>query len=508
MSKRVGIWIRVSTEDQAQGDSPKHHEHRAKAYADVKGWVVVEEYHLEAVSGKSVINHPEAQRMIDDVKRGHITGLIFSKLARLARNTRELLEFADIFKQYNADLMSLDESIDTSSPAGRFFYTLIAGMAEWERAEIGSRVKASVKTRAQLGKSLGGQAPFGYKWENNKLVVDSDESPIRKYIYELFAEHKRLRRVASVLKEKGFRSRNGKFFRDTSIHRILRDPVSKGLRRANYSESTVDKKGWIQKPKEEWVFTPAPRIVSDELWDSCNKILDEMASKLEKVRRKGVHMFSGIVKCECGSKMYMRSQSPKYVCNNCKNKISPEDLEEIFHDQLKTFLFSDAEIQNHLNQEKLLIGDKEKLLETLKKEVTALKQKEKEMFDLYHEGQIPKETFSDYHTPIYNRQKQIEVSLMELQGQIDALKMQCLDNSHILQEAKSLHNQWHLFTPTDKQKIIETITSSIIVGAEDIEINLGYLPLRVEIQNSHQGYKVNDPYISKTVQLSHKPRLV
>ena len=97
MSKRVGIWIRVSTEDQAQSDSPEHHEHRARSYSDVKGWKVIEVYHLEAVSGKSVMPHKEAKRMISDVEKGHITGLIFSKLARLARNTKELLEFADIF---------------------------------------------------------------------------------------------------------------------------------------------------------------------------------------------------------------------------------------------------------------------------------------------------------------------------------------------------------------------------------------------------------------------------
>ncbi len=68
MSKRIGIWIRVSTEDQVQSDSPEHHEHRAKAYAEVKGWIVAEIYHLEAVSDKSVINHQEAQRMIGDVR--------------------------------------------------------------------------------------------------------------------------------------------------------------------------------------------------------------------------------------------------------------------------------------------------------------------------------------------------------------------------------------------------------------------------------------------------------
>src|SRR5436309_5858558 len=61
--KHVGIWIRVSTEDQAKGESPEHHEKRARYYAESKDWKVKEVYHLEAVSGKSVKDHPETQRI-------------------------------------------------------------------------------------------------------------------------------------------------------------------------------------------------------------------------------------------------------------------------------------------------------------------------------------------------------------------------------------------------------------------------------------------------------------
>src|SRR3989338_6995472 len=98
-AKSVGIWIRVSTEEQAKGESPEHHEKRAQYYAESKGWDIQTVYHLEAVSGKSVFQHPETLRMLNDVRKGTITGLIFSKLARLARNTKELLEFAEIFRQ-------------------------------------------------------------------------------------------------------------------------------------------------------------------------------------------------------------------------------------------------------------------------------------------------------------------------------------------------------------------------------------------------------------------------
>lgn len=56
---QVGIWIRVSTEEQAQGESPKNHETRARMYAELKNWNVVELYDLSGVSGKSVIDHPK-----------------------------------------------------------------------------------------------------------------------------------------------------------------------------------------------------------------------------------------------------------------------------------------------------------------------------------------------------------------------------------------------------------------------------------------------------------------
>lgn len=482
MKKRIGIWIRVSTEEQSKGDSPEHHEERAKMYANLQDWKIIETYHLEAVSGKSVMQHPEAQRMLKDIKSGHIDGLIFSKLARLARNTRELLDFADIFRKYNADLISLEEKIDTSSPAGRFFYTLISAMSQWEREEISSRVSASVPIRAKLGKSLGGAAPFGYEWKNNELALHPTEAPIRKMIHELFAEHKRKKKVVKIINEKGYRSRKGNLFTDSVIDNFLRDPIVKAMRRVNYTNVKGEKGLVTLKPQEDWVFVPAPRLISDELWQQCNDILENMTKNHNKVRSRGVYLFAGVVTCECGEKMYMRLKAPKYVCKKCKNKIEPDILEEVFHEQLKNFLFSDTEIQKKLDADKQAINDKQKLLTALKSDAQKLKEKIDKVMELYFDGKFAKEAFDSHHSPLYTQQQQKMTEIAEVQSSIDSLSVYSLSSDQVLHDAKNLYNHWHTFTKEDKKNIIETVVKNITIGTEDIEIELAYLPLLSSIE--------------------------
>jgi len=486
VGKSVGIWIRVSTEDQARGESPEHHEKRARLYAEAKGWNVQEVYHLEALSGKTVMGYPQTQRMLEDIKSGHITGLIFSKLARLARNTRELLEFAEIFNTYHADLISLQESIDTSTPAGRLFYTMIAAMAQWEREEIASRVAASVPIRAKLGKPLGGQAPFGYQWVDKKLVPDAKEAPVRKLMYELFIEHKRRKTVARLLNQSGHRTRNGSKFSDTTVTRLLQDPSAKGQHRANYTRSLGAGKNWELKPSTEWILTNVEPIVTEDVWDRCNQILDEQQKSHRPPAKKAVHLFTGFVFCACGTKMYMPSNSPKYICYTCHNKIGEDDLESIFQEQLKNFLVSPQEVMNYLDSADKSIKGKEELLNNMMSEQGKVKQEMDKLVRLHLDGEIPKEGFGNHYRPLNERFDQIGDRIPELQAEIDFLKIQYLSSDEILREAKDLYDRWTTFTAEEKRNIIETITEIITIGQNDISIQLQYLTPNTELMTERQ----------------------
>ncbi|MBS1586008.1 MAG: recombinase family protein [Bacteroidetes bacterium] len=476
-TKRVGIWVRVSTDFQVKDDSPETHEKRARLYAEAKGWDVVEVYRLEAVSGKSVMENIHTKKMLKDIQSGRITGLIFSKLARLARNTKELLEFSEIFRTEGADLISLSENIDTSSPAGRLFYTMIAAMAEWERAEIADRVAASVPIRAKMGKPLGGQAPYGYQWVGKELVVDEKEAPVRKLMYDLFTVHHRKGTVAKMLNEQGYRTRNGSLFSDTTIGRLLRDSTAKGSRRANYTRSLGDNKKWVIKPENEWIVIPCPAIVPEDLWNDCNRILDEQERKNKRPTKKVVHLFTGIVFCECGSKMLVPSDGKKYICHTCrKNRIAKDDLEEIYYENLKSYLLTDAEIGDFLTKADAVITDKELQLETLNQEQKRLKGEMDKLIDLHRMGQIPTDGFGAYYNPLDTQLRQVQNSIPEIQAEIDFLKIEYLNSDVVMHEAQTLYDRWPTFSPEDKRQIVEQITDRITIGGDEIKFKFSYNP--------------------------------
>ncbi len=485
-AKPVGIWIRVSTEDQAKGESPEHHERRGRGYAEAKGWRVREVYHLEAVSGKSVMGHPETQRMLAHIAAGHIQALIFSKLARLARNTRELLDFADIFRDHGADLVSLHESIDTTTPAGRLFYTMIAAMAQWEREEIAERTAASVSIRAKLGKPTGGAAPYGYRWNHKQLVPDPQEAPVRRLMFELFLEHRRKKAVARLLNEKGYRTRSGGMFTDTTVDRLLRDPIAKGTRRANYTRSDGPGRGWKLKPKDEWIVSSVESVVSEEVWAQCNAILDQQRERLKRPARTTVHLFAGLAHCHCGQKMYVLSESGKYVCRKCRNKISGPDLEEVFREQLRSFLLSPDDVATAVGQADEEIKAKEERLRALEVEKAKVEAGLERVYRAYISDEISMQAYGRQYRPLEERLAAIEQELPRLQGEVDFLKIRFLARDEVLAESLDLFERWPALSLGEKRGIVEAIVEEVRVGKDEVEIDLSYIPASAEVAGNGQ----------------------
>jgi site-specific DNA recombinase len=490
--KSVGIWIRVSTEQQVEGESPERHEERARGYAAAKGWEVAEVYRLDAVSGKSVMGHPTARRMLADLRKGRIGALVFSKLARLARNTRELLEIADEFEKFGADLVSLEECIDTSSPAGRVFFTMIAAMAQWEREEISSRLAASVPVRARMGRSTGGKPVYGFHWADGRLVPHPDEAPVRRLMYELYLEHRRKLTVARVLNERGFRTRGGGEWTGSSVGRLLADPAAKGQRLANFTKRTASGSR-EPKPEDEWVTVPVEPIVPAELWEECNRILREGRDAHAATGRKGrkpKHLFSGLVFCgSCGNgvKMYPQTGTAKYRCFKCANKIPKDDLEALFIEQLSGFVLDDARIADYLAQAGEAVTEKRSLAEGLSREREQGRRRLEALVDLYQDGSVGREEFRRQSAPLEERGAQIDATLAELAEEIGALESGQATSEEIGRDGAKLVGQWFELSHARRRELAENLLSKITVDRSEVDFEMKYLPGQAGNLSPHVG---------------------
>ena len=483
MPKSVGIWIRVSTEDQARGDSPEIHETRARAYAEQRGWTVRELYDLAGTSGKAVMANPEAQRMMADIKRGHITGLVFSKLARLSRNARELQDFGDYFAACKADLISLSESIDTTTAGGRMFFNLLGVFAQWEREEISDRVNSSFKTRASMGKLLNNQCPYGYKVVDAKLVLHPEEAPIRRQAYELFLTHRRKHTVARMLNEKGYRTRKNRLWAWAQIKTMLADPSAKGIHFFNRGKRVGSWKK-SPKPESEWGRIQCDPIVSENLWNEVNKILEEQGKAWKKPGRLPTQTFSRLAWCSCGGKMYARHDSPKYLCRKCNNKLPITDLEDIFHEQLKGFLSDPNRLAADINQARRNLTDKEQLLANHQQAIQKVREDIRKMRELYLAGEITPQGHGEFYKSAEERLNQLVAELPRLQADIDALKVDQLSAEDIMAEAASLYDRWPKLPIDDRRKIAEAVCEKIVIGKDDIDITLSCIPSSEELCKS------------------------
>jgi len=466
--KRVGIWIRVSTEYQNDADAPEVHKARAEAYALSKGWEISEIYRL-IISGKSVMEHSETQRMMHDIEVGHINAIIFSRLARLARSLKDLLVISEFFEKNNAYMISLSESIDTSTPAGKLLFNITGAMAQWEREEISIRAIESVKTRAKMGRPLGGAGLFGYKWVDKKLIINQDEAMIVKDIYDTFIGCRKINTTAMILNNKGYRTRHNALWTDTSVRRILQDPTYQGLHFLNYTKSMGDKKKWTLRPKDQWIPLNVEPIISPVVYQEVNSYLN--TNSIRRIRRKNVYLLSGLIFCSiCGSKMYgfhYGKSKPYYKCMKCSGKIGIPEIENIIIKRLRKYKFK---LKHLIGMPKKYLKELVVKKNTLTKEVNNIEAEINTLIGLYQKKLVNDFTFKPRIDELENRHKSLIEQISEIEEDIIMKKLK-EQNSTIINQMKSIGEIFPTLNQEQKIIIIKDIVESIKIGKDTIEIN-------------------------------------
>ena len=149
---KAAIYARVSTTNHGQDVGMQTRELRE--YCERRGWAIEGEYVDTGISGTKE-KRPELDRLMSDAHRRKFDTVAVWKFDRFARSVSHLLRALDTFRVLGIEFVSLSESLDTATPAGRMVFTVLGAVAELERSLIVERVKAGLRNARAKGKRLG-----------------------------------------------------------------------------------------------------------------------------------------------------------------------------------------------------------------------------------------------------------------------------------------------------------------------------------------------------------------
>ena len=221
---RVIGYVRVSTDRQAEeGVSLEAQAAKLRAYAlsqDIELVDIIE----DAGASAKTLDREGLKDALTRLKKKEADGLLILKLDRITRSVRDLnYLFEEYFSEKKGfELLSVQDSINTATAAGRLVTNVLMSVAQWEREAIGERTSAALRHKQSKGEYIGGGAPFGFKTK-----ADGTLSPVKKeqHIVEeaqrLANSGLSLRAIAQQLDEQGHRSRTGRRFAPTQIKRMV-----------------------------------------------------------------------------------------------------------------------------------------------------------------------------------------------------------------------------------------------------------------------------------------------
>ncbi|MDK9846639.1 recombinase family protein [Staphylococcus equorum] len=373
--KRIGAYIRVSTERQVEGYSVDGQITQIEQFCQFNGYDLVDIYADRGISGKSM-NRPALQRMLQDAKNGKLDCVIVYKINRLARNTSNLLTIVEELHRQNVEFFSLSERMEVKNSTGKLLLNILASFSEFEINTILENIYTGQHQRALEG-YYQGNLPLGYNNipDNKKeLMINQHEANIVKYIFESYSKGHGYRKIANALNHKGYVTKKGNPFSISAVTYILSNPFYIGkIQFAKYKDwNDKRRKGLNDAPViAEGKHIP---IIGKELWNKVQARKKQVSQK-PQVHGKGTNLLTGIIFCEkCGA-AYAASNTTNtlkdgtkkriryYSCSNFRNKgskvcsansVRADVIEKYVMDQILEIVKSDKvlkQVVERVNQE-------------------------------------------------------------------------------------------------------------------------------------------------------------
>lgn len=217
-------YVRVSTEEQAEsGVSLAAQEARIAAYAVALGIEIGEVICDRGVSAKS-LDRPGMQQILAGVRDGRIGRVIALKLDRLTRSTRDLAALLELFAKSDAALVSVSESLDTQTAAGRMVVSMLGVVAQWEREAIAERTSFALAHKRRNG-IVYGSTPFGYRREGAVLMSEPVEQDALAEAMRMDRDGLSFRKIGAMLKARGVMPKRGCAWHASSVRAMLRSKI-------------------------------------------------------------------------------------------------------------------------------------------------------------------------------------------------------------------------------------------------------------------------------------------
>lgn len=451
-NKTIALYVRVSTEMQVDGFSIDGQIERLKAYCVAMGWSNYKIYCDGGYSGSN-LDRPKLQEMIVDIENGKISAVLVYKLDRLSRAQKDtLFLIEDVFMPNNIAFISLNESLDTSSPYGRAMIGILSAFAQLERESIRLRTQMGQIERVKQGYwHGGGGVPFGYNYDRNIgiLVPDPEEAPVVRAIYDLFLRGYTL---GYITKTFGFNS-----------NQIVKQII---MRRSNTGVVTY---------KDE-VYAGLHEPLIDEA--TYNLAMEQLnARSKRRASRTQYHILTGLIYCGyCGAKARYATWSKrgcKLICYS-RNKTRPYmsteksdncTLGSVWADEVEAIVLEDLfRISVSLPQNKYL-SEIINPIDILQDKIKTLTRKIEKLYNHFGESNdiILKEVIS-------KNQEQLNELKDKLAYEMNN-RPQRLEKSFVHNGLVNLRDLWPLLSKEERQTVVRNFVERVDVFNDYIEIH-------------------------------------